>query len=72
VYRHNVASEHQIDSVAMPAMGAGFGGVPYHEVARQMAVAYKHYLEPPHRLDWEAVARRHAAITYDDGKQMVK
>ena len=41
VYRHKVENENQINSVVFPAMGAGFGGVPYTEVARQMAAAYR-------------------------------
>jgi len=47
VYRHNVEHDQKIDSVVFPAMGAGFGGVPYSEAARQMSVAYRHYLSPP-------------------------
>lgn len=72
VYRHNVTSETKIDSVAFPAMGAGFGSVPFTEVARQMAVAYKHYLTPPHRLDWDMVANRQRAIAYDGNKQVAR
>lgn len=65
VYRFNVANQHRIRIVAFPAMGAGFGGVPYLEVARQMAAAYRHYLNPPHRFDWDMVIRREKAISYD-------
>jgi O-acetyl-ADP-ribose deacetylase (regulator of RNase III) len=72
VYRHNVASETKISSVVFPAMGAGFGGAPYTEAARQMAVAYDHYLNPPHRFDWDMVANRNKAITYDGKKQVAK
>lgn len=72
VYRHNASSDEKINTVVFPAMGAGFGGVPYLEVARQMAVAYQHYLEPPHRMDWEMVAGRNKAITYDGSKQVVR
>jgi O-acetyl-ADP-ribose deacetylase (regulator of RNase III) len=72
VYRHNVNSDTKINTVAFPAMGAGFGGVPFNEVARQMAVAYKHYLNPPHRMDWDMVARRHRSITYDGNDQVVR
>mgnify|MGYP007073269613 CR=1 FL=1 len=53
-------------------MGAGFGGVPYREVARQMAAAYRHYLNPPHRLDWEWAADRQKTIGYDGAKQVAK
>ena len=46
IHAHNRASEHKIEVAVFPAMGTGFGGVPYGEAARQMAVAYRHYLEP--------------------------
>ncbi|MDB5344798.1 MAG: RNase inhibitor [Schlesneria sp.] len=72
VYCHNVQSEQKIDSVVFPAMGAGFGGVPFSEVARQMAAAYRHYLDPPHRLDWDTVISRHKAISYDGNRQVVR
>ncbi len=32
--------------------GDGFRGVPFGECARQMAAAYRHFLEPPLRFDW--------------------
>jgi O-acetyl-ADP-ribose deacetylase (regulator of RNase III) len=72
IYRHNVvaAVPEKIQTVVFPAMGAGFGSVPYSEVARQMAAAYRHYLDPPHRLDWDTVIERHKLISYD-GKQQV-
>ncbi len=70
VYQFNVSNKGAIRSVVFPAMGAGFGGVPFSEVARQMAAAYRHYLEPPHRMDWEMVALRNRAIHYD-GKDQV-
>jgi len=72
VNQHNQTAEEKIETVAFPAFGAGFGGVPFSEVARQMSVAYQHYLNPPHRLDWDWVARRQKAIFYDDGKLVVK
>jgi O-acetyl-ADP-ribose deacetylase (regulator of RNase III) len=59
-----------IETAAFPAMGTGFGGVPFGEAARQMAAAYRHYLEPPHRLDWDFVVERQRAIHYDGGKQV--
>lgn len=74
VYRHNTSrdSERKIDSVVFPAMGAGFGGVPYSEVARQMSVAYEHYLNPPHRMNWDMVAARQKAIAYDGTKKVIR
>jgi O-acetyl-ADP-ribose deacetylase (regulator of RNase III) len=56
----------------MPAIGTGFGGVPYDEAARPMAAAYRHFREPPHRLDWDFVVEQQKAIHYDGGKQVVR
>jgi O-acetyl-ADP-ribose deacetylase (regulator of RNase III) len=72
VYRHNAREDDKIDTVAMPAMGTGFGGVSYGEAARQMAAAYRHFLEPPHRLDWDHVVERQKSICYDSGRQVVQ
>jgi O-acetyl-ADP-ribose deacetylase (regulator of RNase III) len=72
VQRHNVTAEQKIATVAFPAMGTGFGGVAYGEAARQMAAAWRHYLEPPHRLDWDTVIGRHKAISYDGKKQVAR
>ena len=65
VYRHKAAGVSEIQTVAFPAMGTGFGGLTFDEAARQMAVAYRHYLSPPHRLDWDMAAARGRAIHYD-------
>ena len=72
IQAHNRNSADRIRTVAFPAMGTGFGGVPFDEAARQMAIAYRHFLEPPHRLDWDFVARRQLAICYDGGRQVVR
>lgn len=72
VFLHNRASDRKIETVAMPAMGTGFGRVSFDESARQMAVAYRVLLEPPHRLDWDTAIERHKQICYDGGKRVVK
>ena len=72
IQSHNQAAEAKIEVAAFPAMGTGFGGVPFGEAARQMAVAYRHYLEPPHRIDWDFVVERQLAICYDGKKQVVR
>lgn len=72
VYQAKAVDKLPIETVVFPAMGAGFGSVPYTEVARQMAVAYEHYLKPPHRADWDMVASRQKAISYDGGKRVVR
>ena len=74
VYRHNVALplDQRIHTVVFPAMGAGFGAVPYTEVARQMAAAYAHYLDPPHRFHWEMITKRQRTIVYDGDKRVAR
>jgi O-acetyl-ADP-ribose deacetylase (regulator of RNase III) len=72
VLAHNLNCDRKIDVLAFPAMGTGFGGVPFDEAARQMAAAYRHYLEPPHRLDWDFVTRRHRSICYDGSRQVAR
>lgn len=64
--------EQQIRTVGSPAMGTGFGGVSYTEAARQMAVAWRHFLEPPTRLDWEVVATRERSICYRGEEKVVR
>jgi O-acetyl-ADP-ribose deacetylase (regulator of RNase III) len=72
VRAHNQAREQKIKSVVFPAMGTGFGGVPFSEAARQMAAAYRHLLEPPRRLNWDVVTDRHKAICYDGVRQVAR
>jgi O-acetyl-ADP-ribose deacetylase (regulator of RNase III) len=72
VASHNRTAERRIETVALPAMGTGFGGVSFDEAARQMAAAYRHFLDPPHRFDWEMVANRHRAICYDGDRQVIR
>jgi O-acetyl-ADP-ribose deacetylase (regulator of RNase III) len=72
VHAHNLTADRKIEVVAFPAMGTGFGGVPFDEAARQMAVAYRHYREPPHRLDWDFVVERHKAVCYDGDRQVAR
>ncbi len=72
IQAHNQIAAQRIEVVAFPAMGTGFGGVPFSEAARQMAVAYRHFIEPPHRIDWDFVAQRQLAISYDGKRQVVR
>jgi O-acetyl-ADP-ribose deacetylase (regulator of RNase III) len=71
VHRHNMATENPIETVVLPAMGTGYGGVEFDEAARQMAVAYKHDLHPPGRPTWDSVIRREKAICYDAGEKAI-
>lgn len=69
---HNQTPDRAIEVAAFPAMGTGFGGVPFDEAARQMAAAYRHFLEPPHRLDWDVVIQRQLAICHDGKRQVAR
>lgn len=71
IYHHNRGSEDAIGSVVFPAFGAGFGGVAPAEVARQMAVAWKLFLEPPYPPDWDRVLARERLICWDGSARRV-
>ena len=71
VHRHNMRSTSPIETVVLPAMGTGYGGVEYDEAARQMAVAYRHYLHPPGHPTWDTVIRREKAICYDGIEKVI-
>lgn len=64
---------HSIRSLALPAMGAGFGGMSYDESARQMAAAYDHFLNLPQRKpDWDWVTDREKRICYDGTRKVCR
>jgi O-acetyl-ADP-ribose deacetylase (regulator of RNase III) len=58
VRNHNRTSEPRINSVACPGLGTGTGQVPYPEAARQMALAYRNFVNPPRVLDWRLAESR--------------
>jgi O-acetyl-ADP-ribose deacetylase (regulator of RNase III) len=64
VRRHNLTSATPIGIVACPGLGTATGRVPFREAARQMALAYEHYLKPPSVLDWDLAGRRQSAVRY--------
>jgi O-acetyl-ADP-ribose deacetylase (regulator of RNase III) len=72
IHRHNLEHDPTIESVVFPAMGTGFGGVAFDEAARQMALAYRHYLRPPGRPSWDSVTARERAICYDGDTKVVR
>ncbi|MEQ1564802.1 MAG: macro domain-containing protein [Myxococcota bacterium] len=72
VYRHNVAAERPIRTVFAPAMGTGFGAMPFDESARQMAAAWRHFLHPASRLDWDQAIARERTITTDAGRVVAR
>jgi O-acetyl-ADP-ribose deacetylase (regulator of RNase III) len=64
VRRHNLGTERPIEVVACPGLGTATGRVPVREAARQMALAYGHFLRPPTSLDWDLAGRRQSSVRY--------
>jgi len=60
------AQEPRISTVACPGLGTATGRMPYAEAARQMALAYAYYQNPPQQLDWPSAAQRHRRIIGSD------
>jgi O-acetyl-ADP-ribose deacetylase (regulator of RNase III) len=64
VRQHNLKSEKQIGIVACPGLGTATGHVPYKQAARQMALAYENFLNPPSYIDWRFADNRQERIRY--------
>jgi O-acetyl-ADP-ribose deacetylase (regulator of RNase III) len=64
VRQHNFKSDKKINMIACPGLGTATGHVPYRQAARQMALAYEHFLNPPSNLDWRFADKRQAKIRY--------
>lgn len=64
VRQHNEISDQKINIVACPGLGTGYGQMPFTEAARQMALAYKNYLNPPQGITWRYAGERHKSIRF--------
>ncbi|MDZ8134351.1 MAG: macro domain-containing protein [Nostoc sp. DedQUE04] len=62
VRHHNQHARQKINTIACPGLGTGIGRVPYTEAARQMALAYDHFLYPPKYLNCIVAAERQLQI----------
>lgn len=62
VHHHNHRADRSIRTVACPGLGTLTGRVSFETAARQMALAYRHYLNPPQRLDWVFADLRDKAV----------
>ncbi|MEM1167923.1 MAG: macro domain-containing protein [Cyanobacteria bacterium P01_H01_bin.35] len=62
VRRHNRQQEQQIRTVVCPGLGTGIGKVSYQEAARQMALAYDHFVYPPKSINNFIAAERQLQI----------
>ncbi len=64
VRKHNRCTEQKIKTVACPGLGTATGHVPYNQAARQMALAYEHFLSPPTYLDWRFADKIKSRVRY--------
>jgi O-acetyl-ADP-ribose deacetylase (regulator of RNase III) len=64
VRQHNRQSTQPIGLVACPGLGTATGQVPYPEAARQMSLAYRHFLYPPSEINWVLAANRQHEVRY--------
>jgi O-acetyl-ADP-ribose deacetylase (regulator of RNase III) len=61
---HNQRSDRPIHSVACPGLGTATGRMPFAEAARQMSLAYRHFLSPPDVIDWSLATDRQRRVRY--------
>ncbi len=64
VHQHNQQHPQKINRVLCPGLGTGAGHVPGREAARQMALAYQNFLNPPQYIDWRLANQRQAEIRF--------
>jgi O-acetyl-ADP-ribose deacetylase (regulator of RNase III) len=62
VEQHNRHAERSISTIACPGLGTGIGRISPNEAARQMALAYDHFLYPPKFLNCFVAASRQLQI----------
>jgi O-acetyl-ADP-ribose deacetylase (regulator of RNase III) len=62
IRQHNQTHHQPISSVVCPGLGTGIGQVPEAEAARQMAIAYDHFLYPPKVINTFVAASRQLQI----------
>lgn len=65
VEQHNRHTDRKISSIACPGFGTGIGRIPPDEAARQMALAYDHFIYPPKFLNCFVAASRQLQIWED-------
>jgi len=62
VAHFNKANNVPIKIVACPGLGTATGQVPPDEAARQMALAYRNFLNPPKSIHWSFANKRYSEI----------
>ena len=64
VDRHNTNHERKIETIACPGLGTATGRMPPFEAARQMALAYRNFLNPPRYIEWGYATERQLSVRY--------
>lgn len=62
VHHHNEQHAEKIRTVLCPGLGTGTGNVSFKEAARQMSLAYRHYLDPPATINWRYAMDRQSKV----------
>lgn len=62
VDQYNRRQLGKIESVACPGLGTATGRMPPREAARQMATAYRWYLNRPPEIHWPYAKARHSTV----------
>jgi O-acetyl-ADP-ribose deacetylase (regulator of RNase III) len=63
VRQHNRTADQHIRIIACPGLGTATGHVLFQEAARQMALAYRYFLDPPDAINWVYAGDRQAQIS---------
>lgn len=62
VSNFNKTSKYKIEKVLCPGLGTATGRVPLKEAARQMSIAYKHFMNPTTNMTWSNLKLRNQEI----------
>ncbi|MEL6307547.1 MAG: macro domain-containing protein [Chloroflexota bacterium] len=60
----NKTAEIPIETVLCPGLGTATGGMPAEEAARQMALAYKNFVQPLENITWDKALSRQREVRF--------
>lgn len=64
VRKHNQGQLQPIRTIACPGLGTSTGRVPVQRAAKQMALAYRNFLNPPLSIDWSLAMNRQQEVWF--------
>ncbi|MFT5917158.1 MAG: O-acetyl-ADP-ribose deacetylase (regulator of RNase III) [Bacteroidia bacterium] len=64
VTKHNEQSNQKINTVVCPGLGTATGKVKPREASRQMELAYRNFMNPPSKINWDYALKRQQEIIY--------